>query len=467
MSTATAAHVYSCYKNLFIASKYTSNASALQSTLLPHFEEAVLKRLCEDATHIFKQTPSIATVEPPAYVIGDINGSLYDLIRILGKSESFSTHRYVFLGNYIGSGQYSVECIALIYSLVCLCPRNVVVLRGSTEYADLSDRLGFSSDLQAKAYSPFLHQAFQESFEWLPFAAIISNSYLVAHGGINQHIMTLDDIFHIERPVSYFSMVSANTSITSSSIGEPNDMSDQSARNSSTAVMQSIVGAYDDCFYYNSDLDRDGDNHFEDQTVNKHILRPFLRYNNLKKLICGNLATPKGVGTFLGGKCIAVFSMSDYNGKQNKAGFLYLPGGECGGAEPVIRGHCLPLITINRCLTQFKTHIMERKERRTTNPHVFSSIIKSKTKSLGRSAQSSTGLDGSSAIAKKVAKPMPKFGLYIKRPTQQPQLSQQLVSPIPAASSQSQDFSPQELVTQVTPQQASSQHTLPHFQALK
>lgn len=407
MTTSVASHIYSSFSPIFIASKadYSqpdqkkAKHSRLQSLPLPQFDEEVLLNLCQEATIIFKNTPSVVVIEPPVYVIGDINGSIYDLIRILSKSESFSTHRFIFLGNYIGTGLFSIECLALLYSLVCLCPRNIILLRGSTEFADISEKLGFANEIQQNEYSKELHDAFQESFQWLPFSALISRTYMVAHGRINDDIMTLDDVCRIERPIKYFDPTMSV--LSSLPHGNDNIETSKKSNNSGSTVnlgnsaMQSIVGPYTNCFYFNDTgrnekADNDDNDDIEDQVLDKHILRAFLRHNKLTKFICGNVASPKGVASFVKGRCITVFSMQNYTNMRNKAGFLFIQSESqhnqysnqnMQNSELILRGHCLPLMrTPLRSAVKFQRCVLPKKERRPKNPRVFATIIKSSMK---------------------------------------------------------------------------------------
>ena len=411
MTTSVASHIYSSFSPIFIASKADygqpnqkkAKHSHLQSLPLPQFDEEVLLSLCQEATVIFKNTPSVVVIEPPVYVIGDINGSIYDLIRILSKSESFSTHRFIFLGNYIGTGLFSIECLALLYSLVCLCPRNIILLRGSTEFADISEKLGFADEIQQNDYSKELHDAFQESFQWLPFSALISRTYMVAHGRINDDIMTLDDVCRIERPIKYFDPTSSVlSSLPSHGNNEGFDISKKNSNggavNLGSSAMQSIVGPYTNCFYFNDTgkSENDDNDDIEDQVLDKHILRAFLRHNKLTKFICGNVASPKGVASFVKGRCITVFSMQNYTNMKNKAGFLFIqsegqqnqfaaPNQNMQNSELVLRGHCLPLMrTPCRSAMKFQRCVMPKKERRPKNPRVFATIIKSSMKKTAK-----------------------------------------------------------------------------------
>lgn len=68
-------------------------------------------------------------------MIGDIHGSMFDLLAILnsdpnGEAAARGLHpihyyRFVFLGDYVDRGLRSLECIALLLLLGVLFPENV------------------------------------------------------------------------------------------------------------------------------------------------------------------------------------------------------------------------------------------------------------------------------------------------------------------------------------------------------
>jgi hypothetical protein len=104
-------------------------------------------------------------------VIGDLHGSLFNLIRILFRLRSLnilderfrlntkttidnsSRHKIVFLGDIIDSGYYSLEIYYIIILLKLINPEDVYIIRGNHEYSSENERVSapngiYSIDMQ-------------------------------------------------------------------------------------------------------------------------------------------------------------------------------------------------------------------------------------------------------------------------------------------------------------------------------
>ena len=133
-------------------------------------------------------------------VCGDIHGQYYDLINIFGMNGfPTSAKPYVFNGDFVDRGSFSVEVIILLLALKLSNPKSIFLNRGNHENADLNKLYGFEGEVKAK-YCSHTFNHFTGLFNSLPLATLISKKVLVLHGGLfDQEGVKLEDINKINR----------------------------------------------------------------------------------------------------------------------------------------------------------------------------------------------------------------------------------------------------------------------------
>ena len=90
-------------------------------------------RLVSLSIDIFSREQNLITLDGPVVVVGDVHGQFYDLLKILELGGDIHSNRYLFLGDYVDRGSFSIEVILLLYTAKLSAPNNIHLLRGNHE----------------------------------------------------------------------------------------------------------------------------------------------------------------------------------------------------------------------------------------------------------------------------------------------------------------------------------------------
>ncbi|CAI7674308.1 unnamed protein product [Penicillium viridicatum] len=167
-----------------------------QTVCLNNFE---ITTICVLAREVLLSEPTLLELPAPIKVVGDIHGQYADLIRIFQTCGSPPESNYLFLGNYIGRGKRGLETILLLLCYKIKYPENVFLLRGNHECGSVCRVSGFYDECKWR-HNKNIWKYFIDTFNCLPFAAIVSGKIFCVHGGLSPSLLHMDDIRDIARP---------------------------------------------------------------------------------------------------------------------------------------------------------------------------------------------------------------------------------------------------------------------------
>ncbi|KAJ0259316.1 Serine/threonine-protein phosphatase 5 [Hirschfeldia incana] len=153
---------------------------------------------------ILQALPSLVDISVPNgkhfTVCGDVHGQFYDLLNIFELNGLPSEENpYLFNGDFVDRGSFSVEIILTLFAFKCMSPSSIYLARGNHESKSMNKIYGFEGEVRSKLSEKFV-DLFAEVFCYLPLAHVINQKIFVVHGGLfSVDGVKLSDIRAIDR----------------------------------------------------------------------------------------------------------------------------------------------------------------------------------------------------------------------------------------------------------------------------
>lgn len=163
-------------------------------------------RILLTAKQLFDQQATLVDVHVPRVeggrltVCGDTHGQFYDLLNIFRTNGMPSPqHAYLFNGDFVDRGSFSIEVVLNLLAYKCLYPETFHLSRGNHETDNMNRVYGFEGECRAK-YNEQMFALFSEVFEAMPLAFVIDKRVMVVHGGLfSRDDVTLEELRKVNR----------------------------------------------------------------------------------------------------------------------------------------------------------------------------------------------------------------------------------------------------------------------------
>ncbi|NXR20293.1 PPP5 phosphatase, partial [Cinclus mexicanus] len=228
-------------------------------------------------------------------VCGDTHGQFYDLLNIFELNGLPSeANPYIFNGDFVDRGSFSVEVILTLFGFKLLYPDHFHLLRGNHETDNMNQIYGFEGEVKAK-YTAQMFALFSEVFEWLPLAQCINGKVLVrGHRRGQCHRGSLSGSWHLQD-------VPKHPQYPPMSPRRP--QCPQNGRSVSKRGVSCQFGP--------------------------DVTKRFLERNRLELIIRSHEVKPEGYEVAHDGRCVTVFSAPNYCDQMgNKGSYIHLRGSD-------------------------------------------------------------------------------------------------------------------------------------------
>ena len=165
--------------------------------LLP---EVTIEALCFKLKEMLIKESNVIHIRTPVTVVGDMHGQFHDMLEMFRIGGKIPDTNYLFLGDYVDRGLYSVETIMLLITLKLRYPNRIHLLRGNHESRQITQSYGFYTEcLNKYGGSSKVWSLITDLFDYFVLACIIDNELFCVHGGLSPNVQTIDQIRIIDR----------------------------------------------------------------------------------------------------------------------------------------------------------------------------------------------------------------------------------------------------------------------------
>ena len=166
-----------------------------------YIPEAHVQQICSKTIEILVEEANIQQLHPPVTICGDIHGQLHDLITLFKTGGECPQAQYIFLGDFVDRGFYSLESLLLLLALKIRYPDKITLIRGNHELRQITTVYGFYDECLRKYGSVNVWRYCCEVFDYILLGAVVGGKggVFCVHGGLSPDVETIDEIRVLDR----------------------------------------------------------------------------------------------------------------------------------------------------------------------------------------------------------------------------------------------------------------------------
>lgn len=278
----------------------------------------MFQMMADELEPMLQKEQRVKQLNSPCFIIGDIHGNLEDLMSLemtIWKQFPAAGVHYLFLGDYVDRGRWSIECALYLFSMKVLMPKMITLLRGNHEIREIQNKYTYRRELWQK-YDQVYGQRFWDLtnrlFDRLPLSATIDETIFCSHGGIPHQVTRLTDLEKRIPPIVMSPESDCPVAweiMWSDPINQEHFMTIQNLyqiRNENLRQGYLPNTKRGTAFYFN-----------------ERALDNFFAENRLTHLIRAHEVPKLGFMIHFGQKCVTIFSCSHYCGNDNECCVLF------------------------------------------------------------------------------------------------------------------------------------------------
>lgn len=157
--------------------------------------ESQVRELCYKARELLIEEGNVVSVDAPVTICGDIHGQFHDLMELFRVGGDVPDTNYLFMGDFVDRGFYSLESFLLLLCLKVRYPDRITLIRGNHESRQITTVYGFYDECIRKYGSANVWRYCCEVFDYLALGAIVlgASSELEPSSNTALSSMPIDD----------------------------------------------------------------------------------------------------------------------------------------------------------------------------------------------------------------------------------------------------------------------------------